>query len=166
MSEFSEYEENMIGFLKGHGMSREDAEQEVVEWRINVFGDGDHVATKEDVDSLGLRPMIELRAKPKLNPYRRIDAFRLSIGEEAWKTLGANRVSRDLLSRAIEFDYYAWRKQYESSQPKEVLENLMLEQLRQEGLSDEEISSVDYYMNWYGSSFDEAKAYVLEQRHE
>ena len=94
------------------------------------------------------------------------DAFRLSIGEEAWKTLGADRVSRDLLSRAIEFDYYAWRKQYESSQPKEVLENLMLEQLRQEGLSDEEISSVDYYMNWYGSSFDEAKAYVLRQRHE
>ena len=164
MSEFSEYEENMIGFLKGHGMSREDAEQEVVEWRINVFGDGDHVATKEDVGSLGLKPIS--RAKLKLNPYHRIDAFRLSIGEEAWKTLGADRVSRDLLSRAIEFDYYAWRKQYESSQPKEVLENLMLEQLRQEGLSDEEIASVDYYMNWYGSSFDEAKAYVLEQRHE
>ena len=164
MSEFSEYEENMIGFLKGHGMSREDAEQEVVEWRINVFGDGDHVATKEDVDSLGLKPIS--RAQPKLNPYRRIDAFRLSIGEEVWKTLGADRVSQDLLSRAIEFDYYAWREQYESSQPKEVLENLMLEQLRQEGLSDEEISSMDYYMNWYGLSFDEAKAYVLEQRHE
>ena len=166
MSEFSEYEENMIDFLKGHGMSQEDAEQEVVEWRIDVFGDGDHVATKEDVNSLGLRPIIESRAKPKLNPYRRIDAFRLSIGEEAWKTLGADRVSQDLLSRAIEFDYYAWRKKYESSQPKEVLENLMLEQLRQEGLSDEEISSVDHYMNWYDLSFDEARAYVLEQRHE
>lgn len=164
MSEFSEYEENMIGFLKGHGMSREDAEQEVVEWRINVFGDGDHVATKEDVDSLGLKPIS--RAQPKLNPYRRIDAFRLSIGEEVWKTLGADRVSQDLLSRAIEFDYYAWREQYESSQPKEVLENLMLEQLRQEGLSDEEISSVDYYMNWYGLSFDEAKAHVLDERRE
>ena len=166
MSEFSEYEENMIGFLKGHGMSREDAEQEVVEWRIYAFGDGDHVATKEDVDSLGPKPIIESRTKPKLNPYRRIDAFRLSIGEEAWKTLGANRVSRDLLSRAIEFDYYAWRKQYESSQPKEVLEDLMLEQLHQEGLSDKEISSVDYYMNWYGLSFDEAKAHVLDERRE
>ena len=166
MSEFSEYEENMIDFLKGHGMSQEDAEQEVVEWRISVFGDGDHVATKEDVDSLGLRSMIASRAKPKLNPYRRIDAFRLSIGEEAWKALGADRVNRDLLSRAIEFNYDAWMEQYESSEPKEVLENLMLEQLRQEGLSDEEISSVDYYMDWYGLSFDEAKAYVLEQRHE
>ncbi|MCR5572510.1 MAG: hypothetical protein K6F57_01910 [Candidatus Saccharibacteria bacterium] len=166
MSEFSEYEENMIGFLMGHGTSQEDAEHEVVKWRIDVFGDGDHVATKEDVDSLGLKPIIELRTKPKLNPYSRIDAFRLSIGDEAWKALGADRVSRDLLIRAIEFDYYAWRKQYESSQPKEVLENLMLEQLRQEGLSDKEIFFVDYYMNWYCLSFDEAKAHVLEQRHE
>lgn len=27
MSGFSKYEENMIGFLMGHGMSREDAER-------------------------------------------------------------------------------------------------------------------------------------------
>ena len=42
MKEFSDYEERMISFLMGHGMSTELAEQSVIDERLDQFNDIDH----------------------------------------------------------------------------------------------------------------------------
>ena len=99
MVEFSEYEDGMISFLMGHGMSEDEARTEVIEQRVDLFGDDSHVITKEELDTLELPPSDMSGAIDK------VGAFRAFIGEEAWKSFGADKVNPDLLKMAIDFDY-------------------------------------------------------------
>ena len=91
MAEFSEYEDGMISFLMGHGMSEGEARTEVIERRVDLFRDDSHAITKEELNAL---------ESPSLDMSGAIDkvgAFRAFIGEEAWKSFGADEVNPDLL---------------------------------------------------------------------
>lgn len=99
MVEFSEYEDGMISFLMGYGMSEDGARAEVIERRADLFGDDSHAITKEELDALQPPPLDMSGAIDK------VDAFRAFIGEEAWKSFGADEVNPDLLKMAIDFDY-------------------------------------------------------------
>ncbi|MCR4753065.1 MAG: hypothetical protein K5837_01430 [Candidatus Saccharibacteria bacterium] len=99
MAEFSEYEDGMISFLMGHGMSEDGARTEVIEQRVDLFGDDSHVITKEELGALESPPLDMSGAIDK------VGAFRASIGEGAWKFFGADEVNPDLLKIAIDFGY-------------------------------------------------------------
>ncbi len=147
MAEFSEYEDGMISFLMGHGMSEDGARTEVIERRVDLFGDDSHAITKEELDALEPPPLDMSGAIDK------VGAFRAFIGEEAWKAFGADEVNPDLLKMAIDFDY------------REYVERIK-ETSRGVILSDSERALVNYYMEWYPMTLQEAQQYVISQRSE
>ena len=104
MAEFSEYEDGMISFLMGYGMSEDDARAEVIERRVDLFRDDSHAITKEELDALQPPPLDMSDAIDK------VGAFRAFIGEEAWKAFGADEINPDLLKMAIDFDYRQYAK--------------------------------------------------------
>ena len=59
MKEFSDYEKRMIGFLMGHGMSTELAEQSIIDERLDQFNDIDHQLTDEN-QKRNIAPMTPL----------------------------------------------------------------------------------------------------------
>ena len=128
MVEFSEYEDGMISFLMGYGMSEDGARAEVIERRADLFGDDSHAITKEELDALQPPPSDMSGAIDK------VDAFRAFIGEEAWKSFGADEVNPDLLKMAIDFDY----RQY-AERIKETSRGVIL--------SSPERECVNYYMD-------------------
>lgn len=128
MVEFSEYEDGMISFLMGYGMSEDGARAEVIERRADLFGDDSHAITKEELDALQPPPLDMSGAIDK------VDAFRAFIGEEAWKSFGADEVNPDLLKMAIDFDY----RQY-AERIKETSRGVIL--------SSPERECVNYYMD-------------------
>ena len=106
MKEFSEYENNMIGFLMGHGLSKEDAEQSVIDQRMDQFNDPNHQLTAENQRPFsGVRSarLIQIPYDPE--EYRKVNAFRTHIGEDLWRVLGGNAANRRLLALAIDFTY-------------------------------------------------------------
>ena len=128
MVEFSEYEDGMISFLMGYGMSEDGARAEVIERRADLFGDDSHAITKEELDALQPPPLDMSGAIDK------VSAFRAFIGEEAWKSFGADEVNPDLLKMAIDFDY----RQY-AERIKETSRGVIL--------SSPERECVNYYMD-------------------
>ena len=101
---FSEFEDGMISFLMGYGMSEDGARAEVIERRVDLFGDDSHAITKEELDALEPPPLGMSGAIDK------VGAFRAFIGEEAWKAFGADEINPDLLKMAIDFDYRQYAK--------------------------------------------------------
>ena len=59
MKEFSDYEERMISFLMGYGMSTELAEQSIIDERLDQFNDIDHQLTDEN-QKRNIAPMTPL----------------------------------------------------------------------------------------------------------
>lgn len=147
MAEFSEYEDGMISFLMGHGMSEDGARAEVIERRVDLFGDDSHVITKEELDALEPPPLDMSGAIDK------VGAFRAFIGEEVWKAFGADEINPDLLRMAIDFDYREYAERI-----KETSRGVIL--------SDSERALVNYYMEWYPMTLREAQQYVISQRSE
>lgn len=147
MAEFSEYEDGMISFLMGHGMSEGEARTEVIERRVDLFGDDSHAITKEELNAL---------ESPSLDMSGAIDkvgAFRAFIGEEAWKSFGADEINPDLLKMAIDFDYCQYAEQIKQTRCGVIL-------------SGPERELVNYYMEWYGMTLREAQQYVISLRSE
>lgn len=147
MAEFSEYEDGMISFLMGHGMSEDEARTEVIERRVDLFGDDSHVITKEELDAL---------EPPSLDMSGAIDkvgAFRAFIGEEAWESFGADEVNPDLLKMAIDFDYCQYAERIKETRCGVIL-------------SGSERARVNCYMEWYAMTLREAQQYVISQRSE
>lgn len=107
MVEFSDYERNLIGFLRGHEYSEEEAEQVVVELRLEKFKDIDHQLTEENQRScFGDVRRERLTLIPKdPEEYRKVMAFREHIGENVWRVLGGDRVNHRLLAMAIDYIY-------------------------------------------------------------
>ena len=128
MAEFSEYEDGMISFLMGYGMSEDDARTEVIERRVDLFGDDSHAITKEELDTFQPPPLDVSGAIDK------VGAFRAFIGEEVWKSFGADEINPDLLKMAIDFDY----RQY-AERIKEVSYGVIL--------SSPERECANYYMD-------------------
>jgi hypothetical protein len=147
MAEFSEYEDDMISFLMGHGMSEDEARTEVIERRVDLFGDDSHVITKEELDALE-PPLSDMPSAAD-----KVGAFRAFIGEEAWKAFGANEVNPDLLRMAIDFDYCQYAERIKETSCGVIL-------------SGPERERVNYYMDWYSMSLQEAQQYVISQRSE
>lgn len=107
MKEFSDYEERMISFLMGHGMSTELAEQSVIDERLDQFNDIDHQLTDEN-QKRNIAPMAslwhsEVPVDPDVN--KKVDAFRRSIGEGVWRTLCGDSANTRLLALAIDFRF-------------------------------------------------------------
>ena len=147
MAEFSEYEDGRISFLMGHGMSEGEARTEVIERRVDLFGDDSHAITKEELNAL---------ESPSLDMSGAIDkvgAFRAFIGEEAWKSFGADEINPDLLKMAIDFDYCQYAEQIKQTRCGVIL-------------SGPERELVNYYMEWYAMTLREAQQYVISQRSE
>ena len=147
MVEFSEYEKGMISFLMGHGTPEDDARAEVIERRVDLFGDDSHAITKEELDALQPPPLDTSGAIDK------VGAFRAFIGEEAWKAFGADEINPDLLKMAIDFDYCQYAEQIKQTRCGVIL-------------SGPERELVNYYMEWYGMTLREAQQYVISQRSE
>jgi len=108
MREFSDYEKNMVGFLMGHGLTLEDAEQSVIDERLDQLGDIDAQLTEENQRSLVGSPAHT--ARPIRIPYdpetyHKVMAFRVHIGEDAWRVLGGDSANERLIAMAIDFSY-------------------------------------------------------------
>jgi len=106
--EFSDYERNMIGFLMGHGMSEELAEQSVVDERLEQFQDINRQLTYENqwrmpapMKSFGGHTSYRMGGSQQ----EKIRAFRRHIGEEQWRELCGDTVNTTLLILAIDFNY-------------------------------------------------------------
>ena len=147
MVEFSEYEKGMISFLMGHGVPEDDARAEVIERRVDLFGDDSHAITKEELDALQPPPLDMSGAIDK------VGAFRAFIGEEAWESFGADEINPDLLKMAIDFDYCKYAKRIKQTRCGVIL-------------SGPERERVNYYMEWYAMTLQEAQQYVISQRSE
>lgn len=147
MVEFSKYEDGMISFLVGHGMSEDDARTEVIERRVDLFRDDSHAMTKEELDALEPPPLDMPSAADK------VGAFRAFIGEEAWKAFSADEVNPDLLKMAIDFDYREYAERIKEASCGVIL-------------SGSERERVNYYMEWYSMTLQEAQKYVISQRSE
>lgn len=108
MREFSNYEEKMIGFLMGHGLSAEDAEQSVIDERLDRLGDANKQLTEENQRTLFGSSVRTARLIPIPNDpeaYRKVMAFRVHIGEDVWRVLGGNAANERLIAMAIDFSY-------------------------------------------------------------
>ena len=106
MQDFSEYEERMIGFLMGHGMAADEAEQAVADERIDQFNDINHQLTEENQRRGDLNPgprLIKIPNDPDMD--RKVMAFRMHIGEDLWRVLGGYHVNERLLALAIDFTF-------------------------------------------------------------
>ena len=107
MMKLSEYERNMIGFLMGHGLPENDAEQTVIDLRMEQFGDANRQLTDENqrrpLDSASEAHLT--RVPHDSEESRKIDAFRAGIGEDLWRMLGGDNADRRLLAMAISYNY-------------------------------------------------------------
>ena len=106
--EFSDYEQNMIGFLMGHGMSEELAEQSVVDERLEQFQDINQQLTYENQWRTPA-PMKDFGCDRSYrmgqNQQEKIRAFREHIGERQWRELCGDTTNTILLTLAIDFNY-------------------------------------------------------------
>lgn len=108
MREFSDYEKNMVGFLMGHGLSSEDAEQSVIDERLDRLGDANKQLTEENQKTLVGSNVHAARLIPIPNDpeaHRKVMAFRMHIGEDVWRVLGGNSTNERLIAMAIDFSY-------------------------------------------------------------
>ena len=104
---FSDYEERMISFLMGHGMSEELAEQSVVDERLEQFLDMYHQLTDENQKRDVIDPAVAVIGYMSGDNRRnkKIYAFRRHIGEEKWRKLCGSTTSPQLLELAIDYKY-------------------------------------------------------------
>lgn len=104
---FSDYEERMIGFLMGHGMSQELAEQSVVDERLDQFRDIHHQLTDENQKRDVIDPAVAVIGYMSKDNCRnkKISAFRRHIGESTWRKLCGNITNPQLLELAIDYKY-------------------------------------------------------------
>ena len=77
MVEFSEYEDGMISFLMGYGMSEDGARAEVIERRADLFGDDSHAITKEELDA----QLLDVCLADEVDYARAEELLRLGAGK-------------------------------------------------------------------------------------